>query len=313
MSVSVFFRDFDPEIRKRFATAVSEAGKAASHLALELREQPYEAKQWAAEFSVTPPAGPVRITWAGIGSLWACSQGAMRLARRMSEAKRRVDARSDAKLQFADDQELGVGIDLLELCRRFCKNDMPPQSRDAPKWFNWAPKPEISPTSVDGKIGNNLFFGALSWIMRHEIAHVTLQHTVVVDSIAAENEADRQATEWFRGELRSDPDRAPSAPPGHAETQLEMRAIAIGLGLIWVAIFESLVGQSSLTHPPSAERIFRCIDLLGLKQDSMAAEVLSDTIQVWIDPTGNWAPEGGYSTANAALDDALDRLNRFYR
>ena len=38
-------------------------------------------------FPVTMPNGPV-LTWAAIASLWCCSQGAARLARRMFEGKR---------------------------------------------------------------------------------------------------------------------------------------------------------------------------------------------------------------------------------
>jgi hypothetical protein len=309
LPVRIFFREFETPIRGRFATAVAEAGNAAKHLTLELHDEPSESRQWAAEFCVTPPNGPVRITWAGIASLWACSQGGARIARRMFVGKRQ----GREILETADDPELQTGFQLFELCRRLCKQDFLSQPPNAPKWVDWAPMPELVPTTDDAKSGNAFFFGALGWIMRHEIAHVTLQHSVVVNSIAAENDADRQATEWLQGAWHADPNRQLGAPPEKSELELELRAIAIGVGLVWVAMFESLAGQSSVTHPPSAERFFRSINLLALRQDSMAAEVLFDILQAWIEPTGKWAPNGGYPDAITALNDALDRLYSFYR
>jgi hypothetical protein len=80
---------------------------------------------------------------------------------------------------------------------------------------------------------------------------------------------------------------------------------------MWVALFESTGSGVGSTHPPSAERIFRCFAELGLNEDSIAAEVLSDLLQAWIDPQGNWAPKG-YPSAASALNEALDRLYRSF-
>lgn len=308
MTVRVFFEQFEHAIRERFDTAIAGAGGAAHHLSLELNDEPHETKHWRTEFCVTVPDGPVCITWAGIASLWACSQGAARLARRMFEGKRAGLQR----LELADDPEIVAGLNLFVLCQRLCKTDFPRQKPGHAVWMDWAPAPELHPTTEDSKTGNMLFFGALQWIMRHEIAHVILQHGIAVSSVQAENEADQQATDWFRGERRADPARAPGAPPEQLELDLEIRAVAIGFGLIWVAIFESLTGRSGGTHPPTAERIYRCINRLNLREDSIAAEVLADSIQAWIDPEGNWAPSG-YADAMTALDDALNRLYQIYR
>ena len=91
--------------------------------------------------------------------------------------------------------------------------------------------------------------------MRHEIAHVTLRHVVGVASIQAENQADRQATEWYRGDRQADAGREPGARPARPEIELEFRAVAMGFELIWVAMFDSLAGRAGTTHPPTAERI----------------------------------------------------------
>jgi hypothetical protein len=305
LSAHVFFQDFEPAIRTKFSEALVDAGAAAQHLVLELNEKPHEGKM-AAEFSVALPAGPVRITWAGIASLWACAQGAERLARRMFEAKRAPN--TTRTISAADDAEITTGSHLLTLSERLCIGDFPPQPEGAARWVDWAPRPELLPSSEDARMANNLFFGALGWIMRHEIAHVTLQHLFVADPIRAEIDADREATEWLRGNRQADPQRDPGSRPAAAELGLEQRAILIGMALVWVAIFEARVGRSSVTHPPPAERFFRCFSLLGLREDSGAAEILHDILQAWIAPTEKWGPEKGYPNAQAALDTALQHL-----
>ena len=51
MTARFFFEPFEATIRERFATALAEAGDRARHLTLELRDEPYETKQWRTEFS----------------------------------------------------------------------------------------------------------------------------------------------------------------------------------------------------------------------------------------------------------------------
>src|SRR5258706_7008352 len=44
-------------------------------------------------FGVVVPRGPVKITWAAVGALWAASQACSRLAREMFNTKRRNEPR----------------------------------------------------------------------------------------------------------------------------------------------------------------------------------------------------------------------------
>jgi hypothetical protein len=125
-----------------------------------------------------------------------------------------------------------------------------------------------------------------------------------------ETEADREATGWVQAGLRADSDRAAGARPGDEELQLEWHAISLGMGLIWVALFEADRGVPSEDHPPIAVRLFACLDQLGLREDSMAAEILYGVIHAWIAPEADWAPPGGHLTARAALDEAIFQLHR---
>lgn len=81
--------------------------------------------------------------------------------------------------------------------------------------------------------------------------------------------------------------------------------------LIWVAIFEADRPAPNTEYPPIAERLFVCLHEFGLREDSGAAEILSDIIKAWIGTEENWEPKGGYPTSRDALDNALFRLQRY--
>jgi hypothetical protein len=89
-----------------------------------------------------------------------------------------------------------------------------------------------------------------------------------------------------RGDFKADEDREPLTELGHDEIQLEARAVAIGFALVWVAMFEAEIGLLSDEHPPVAERLFGCLNRLGLRDDSFAMEVLSDLLKAWLNPEG---------------------------
>ncbi|MEY9698590.1 hypothetical protein ABIF50_002279 [Bradyrhizobium diazoefficiens] len=59
----------------------------------------------------------------------------------------------------------------------------------------------------------------------------------------------------------------------------------------------------SQTHPAAADRLLKVVDLLGLKEDSGALEIVSYAIKALIDPEGAWA---GFSDRPTALDAAYE-------
>src|SRR3712207_1956747 len=80
----------------------------------------------------------------------------------------------------------------------------------------------------------SVFFGALDWIFRHELAHITRchaerQHTEGLTDQQCEAEADQEATRWLRGERRADKRRPADIRPSDQELQLEARAVSVGL------------------------------------------------------------------------------------
>jgi hypothetical protein len=122
MPLEPLFQSFRAAIEVRFAAASADAGQHPNALELRIEEEPHDPRsRGRAEFFVLDPAGPVRITWNGIASLWAFCQGAARVSRRMFNSKREGKER----LTVDDDPELRRGIDSLELARRFCTQDIP--------------------------------------------------------------------------------------------------------------------------------------------------------------------------------------------
>src|SRR5688572_8199069 len=109
-----------------FEIAVREAELGSQNVRLELNERPHES-QTAAEFSAAPASGTIRVTWAGVASLWALAQGVSRVARRMFEARRSGKNR----LEISEGSALDDGLNFIEFARRLCLHDLP---GSGPEW-----------------------------------------------------------------------------------------------------------------------------------------------------------------------------------
>ncbi len=177
-------------------------------------------------------------------------------------------------------------------------------------WVDWAPTPNCAPTEaeLDDAAGNIFFMWALGWIVRHELAHIVLNHhSKATAPKDAEQEADLQATNWIKGVYKADAGGAPGTLPSDAELELERRAIGACIGLLWVSQFECVPHAASQTHPPAAERLFAVVERFELADDSFAAEATMHAIKILLDPEGKW-PDA--ATATEGLIDALIRLHR---
>jgi Peptidase U49 len=201
---------------------------------------------------------------------------------------------------------------LLTLCRRLYLDDLPRSV-----WVDWAPRPDPhAAQDSDSGRGNYIFLGALAWIIRHEIAHITCHHVdpVTFDSLtiaAMEQEADRQATKWFVGKREADPDRTLGTHPDEGELELERRAFLMGIGLIWVAMFEASVWQTNTDYPSPALRLFDCLHQIGIREDSAAAQWLAEFIHIWVAPELSWAPGEGYRDSQTFFSEAVFQLQRY--
>jgi hypothetical protein len=183
------------------------------------------------------------------------------------------------------------------------------------RWVDWVPGPDALAESGPGAEGNQRFLGALGWIMRHELAHQVLKHHelrsgIPADSKAQELEADDQATTWMKGGHAAEPARQFGIRPSPTEMELERRALAMLVGMIWVAQFELGPHSKSATHPDAVTRMNAMVERLTLAPDSFAAEILSYLVKVLIDPDGHWPADPERPYAIDAASDAMIRLNR---
>src|SRR5689334_14319100 len=82
------FRVLEPIVREQFEDAKQAAGPEAASVLLELTDDTLPRARSRSAFLAFLPDGPVRITWAAVGTLWAASQATGRLSRQIFEKKR---------------------------------------------------------------------------------------------------------------------------------------------------------------------------------------------------------------------------------
>jgi hypothetical protein len=178
MTCKLVFQQFEPAIRKSFSLAIHDAGVAARDIRLEIHEDALR-PGLKAEFAALPEEKIVRVTWNGIATLWTCCQAFARIAKAMHDGIQQGRERLDAP----PNSDLRIGLDLLTASMWFNTNDLPSDGKA--HWINGLPSPSAQPNDQHSINGNHLFLGALAWILRHEIAHITLGHvfTIASDSI----------------------------------------------------------------------------------------------------------------------------------
>ena len=301
------FAPFEQHIREGLERAKCDAGEIASDIRLEVEEEPLLTA--LAEFAALPSERVVRVTWNGIASLWACSQAFARIAPLMLDGSRNGKDRLD----ITPASVLEVGVMAQELAKMLCTQDLI-DADGKTFWIQGLPLPTTRPLDEDSANGNILFFGALAWILRHELAHITLGHlaSIPADQIVEEQQADFQAADWLRGNRYADEARPLGQAPTDVEQALEQRALAVVLGVIWVATFEIRGRQPSRVHPPIADRIYYTLERMQLREDSLALATAAHSIQFLIDPQGTWSTPGQpFSTPLDFLQEAVRRMQHY--
>ena len=118
-------------------------------------------------------------------------------------------------------------------------------------WPLFLPRPRKYPCNEDVKVANELFFGAMGWIILHEVAHVELGHAELSGSYSQqqEREADQFATEWILGGLQE------------TDPRFKKRVFCVAVALLCLQSLETVAAPRWCgTHPPAHERISYCLD-----------------------------------------------------
>lgn len=234
----------------------------------------------------------VYVTWAGLASLWCMAYVAYAVMQMGSLASRSPAAKDAAGVNFGQQwHELNLE-GYVDYARRLVQED-----RSWPIGIE-LPDARVPAASNEGRI-NNLFFGALSWILLHEIGHVHHGHDPVLpadQSIRQEIQADDFATSWVMDDAGSGLDR-------------EFRALMVITAVAWLFLFESAGGQSP-THPPAIQRFRAAVVKLDLGERSPALEHGSYLLKALFDPAG--APHRKRPTPREAFSQIAQRLEALF-
>lgn len=118
---------------------------------------------------------------------------------------------------------------------------------------------------------NNVFLGAVAWILLHEVGHVHRQHQVEsARSLKDEEEADDFAAKWVFEKV---PD----------SRQREFRILAVGVALAWLLLFAPIGGDTK--HPPAYARVMHVSSYFEAAEDSVALEVVAHLFKALFFPT----------------------------
>lgn len=305
--LSELFKDFTDTLQTRYLEACADSQIDPLRVPLHFEELSFNTNSYRSEFAAIPCPPQVRITFNGLASLWAFCQAASRIGRVMFETQRSENTTGDAPIIPVTD-DVKTGFYFFELSLRLAQDKFE-------HWVTWVPRPDFAATDRADMEGNLLFFRSISWIMRHELAHHALNHhhnrsSIPEDNQKQEYEADRHATVSIKGGYRADLQRKLGSKPESSEVELEKRAIASLLGMIWVAQFELTPHGHSATHPDTSDRIFKIFEVLELRDDSFAAEFISYIIKALVDPEGDWPPCSSEATAYDAAVQAMIKLGR---
>lgn len=244
-----------------------------------------------ANFYAIVPDQSIHASWAGLASLW-CLSHAIYCAIHLGSSAARDPRTKGRQLDFG---EAWVALDLgdhVAFAESLCRVDT--------HWPNHLRRPDAtaSAESVEGRI-NNLFFGALSWILLHEVGHVTKdhQHVATADQrIRQEYEADGFATDWILEKAGSG-------------LQREFRALMIMTALAWLFLSERVMGQGK-THPPAIYRFREARGRLNLGERSASLENGAYLFKAMFDPANPEMPTG--MTPLQAFDWMADRMEALF-
>lgn len=126
--------------------------------------------------------------------------------------------------------------------------------------------------SFDGRV-NNLFFGALSWVLLHEIAHVHHGDSHLIPAsmkVGQEYQADAFATSWVLDDA------------GHG-LQREFRVLAVCVALSWLLLHEQAKG-TGYDHPAAILRFREAVAQFGVGNRSAALENATYLLKALFDP-----------------------------
>jgi hypothetical protein len=243
-----------------------------------------------ANFHAYPCETRVAATYAGLASLWCLSYAAFHVSHVASIYQR-------------ESRKSGTHIDIGEYCSNIKFNAHLDYAsnlfRGDSEWPDNMKSPDVSAkfNTLEGRV-NNLFFGALSWVILHEIGHVHLKHEKdipVEQRLRQEFQADNFATSWILGESGSGIER-------------EFRVLVVCVALSWLFLNEKTLGQGS-DHPSAIIRFQESAAMFEMGERSSGLENAAYVLKAIFDPNSAAHP---FDTPKQAFEWVTNRLAELF-
>lgn len=275
-------------------TPINIAPERADRLAKEI----FGEKRWSlgpvqtkANFYARPQDAAIDLSYAGMASLWCLSYAAYHIIDIGTRAQRALKVPGQATIDIGREYRSLQLQTYIDYAGELFKANL-----------HWRPglslpKADAAPLSPDGLI-NNVFFGALSWIILHEIGHVHhkhLEHIPVAHRVAQEYQADDFATNWVLDDAG-------------AGQQREFRILMISVALTWLFLGEIERGQGD-THPPAILRFRAATSAFNVGKRSVGLECSAYLFKAVLDPATN-API--FDTASELFEWTAQRLETLF-
>lgn len=220
-----------------------------------------------ANFYAIPANATLYLSHAGLASLWCLSYVAFHIMDVASRRQRAEKGSSQSHFDIGEELASRRLTNYLAYARQLFHGD-----RNWPEDLS-TPNGQAPLDTVEGRI-NNTFFGALSWIMLHEIAHVHHTDEVLIPAaqrIAQEYRADNFATQWILD----------SAGTG---MKREFRVLVVSVALAWLLLNEQELGKGT-THPAAILRFREATHLFRMGERSAGLENAAYMLKAIFDPT----------------------------
>lgn len=245
--------------------------KIAGERKTELLNDIFHGDPWTLEFNTSlhpedntfrakPTSKVIEVNYAALASLWAIAKAAWLIAREGVAANRA----GETELPTGPGTPVSEARNLVDTARKLISNAGARWPTDLA-----TPNPDAEDNTEDSFL-NNVFLGAVGWVILHEIAHIHLGHQGTVNSDVSfdqEHQADLWAARWVLEKV----------PAG--DVCGYFRVFAISAAMIWLAVLDD-VRRGSTTHPHAWQRLGKLAEALPRDELNPGYEMASYVLKV---------------------------------
>ena len=260
----------------------------------QLTEEIFKSGKWQllpseepANFFAVPQDKALYLSYAGLASLWCVAHAAFTVADIASRHQRADKRPGQTEINIGEECAAEKISEYVAYAKELIRADK--------DWPSHLPVPSLSPSfdTPEGRV-NNVFYGALSWILLHEIAHVHHgDQKLIPGSLLVRQEylADDFATRWILDEAG-------------AGLYREFRMLMIVVALTWMFLQEETVGPGS-DHPATILRFRDATAQFQMGDRSVGLENAAYVLKALLDPS---TPAPQFDTSAEVFEWVSSRL-----